>query len=128
MARQRWLPVVFLGFVLHRMSGRTQATVTAPAPPPAASPASPARAVQPASAATVPNDIESGTALRRYLAATLEAYRDATARVEQQAATRKAGAWAVILDADETVISNLQYQIERDRAGLFAGELGGVGP
>jgi 5'-nucleotidase (lipoprotein e(P4) family) len=33
--------------------------------------------------------------------------------VEQQATTHAAGSWAVILDADETVISNLQYQIER---------------
>ena len=53
-------------------------------------------------------------------AATLQAYRDATARVEQQAATRKAGTWAVILDADETVISNLQYQIERIGQGYSA--------
>ena len=70
-----------------------------------------------------------GAAVRRgTYAAALEAYRDATARVEQQAATRKAGTWAVILDADETVISNLQYQIERIGQGYSAGELGGVGP
>ena len=35
-----------------------------------------------------------------------------------QRQTRKAGSWAVILDADETVISNLQYQIERAQAGI----------
>ena len=48
----------------------------------------------------------------------LQAYRAATARVEQQAATRGIGTWAVVLDADETIISNFQYQIERGRLGL----------
>ena len=47
-----------------------------------------------------------------------QTYHDATASVVSAAATRKAGGWAVILDADETVISNLQYQIERAQAGL----------
>lgn len=47
-----------------------------------------------------------------------QTYRDATASVASAAAGRKAGSWAVILDADETVISNLQYQIERAHAGL----------
>jgi 5'-nucleotidase (lipoprotein e(P4) family) len=32
--------------------------------------------------------------------------------------SRAPGSWAVVLDADETVISNLQYQIERAQAGL----------
>jgi 5'-nucleotidase (lipoprotein e(P4) family) len=48
-----------------------------------------------------------------YYAAIVDTYRSATARVEQQSASRKSGTWAVILDADETIISNLQYQIER---------------
>ena len=77
-------------------------------------------AAQPASAATLPNDIKWVQRSAEYYAATLEAYRDATARVEQQASTRKAGTWAVILDADETVISNLQYQIERIGQGYSA--------
>jgi 5'-nucleotidase (lipoprotein e(P4) family) len=34
------------------------------------------------------------------------------------ARSRQAGSWAVVLDADETVINNLQYQIEREQAGL----------
>jgi 5'-nucleotidase (lipoprotein e(P4) family) len=51
-------------------------------------------------------------------AVVLQTYRAATGRVEEQAAARTAGSWAVILDADETVINNLQYQIERGRLGL----------
>jgi 5'-nucleotidase (lipoprotein e(P4) family) len=48
-----------------------------------------------------------------YYAAVIQVYRQATARVEQQASSRPPGTWAVILDADETILSNLQYQIER---------------
>ncbi len=53
-----------------------------------------------------------------YRALVLQTYRLATAHVEREAATRQAGDWAVVLDADETVISNLTYQVERGRAGL----------
>lgn len=53
-----------------------------------------------------------------YHAALYQVYRAATAHVESSAPTRQAGAWAVVLDADETVISNLTYQIERARQGL----------
>ena len=48
----------------------------------------------------------------------LQTYRLATERLEQHAAGRAAGTWAVILDADETVLDNAQYQQERARAGL----------
>lgn len=116
-AAQRWLLVVFLGLVLSACQAERKPPVTTPAPPPAASTA---RAAQPAPAATLPNDIKWVQRSAEYHAAMLETYRHATVRVEQQAATRKAGTWAVILDADETVISNLQYQIERIGQGYSA--------
>lgn len=53
-----------------------------------------------------------------YLAAVVQAYRVATTHVEAMAPGRQNGRWAVILDADETVISNLEYQVERARLGL----------
>jgi 5'-nucleotidase (lipoprotein e(P4) family) len=53
-----------------------------------------------------------------YQAALIQVYRLATARVEQAAATRVAGSWAVILDADETILDNSTYQLERARLGL----------
>jgi 5'-nucleotidase (lipoprotein e(P4) family) len=75
----------------------------------------------PAASATPPG--ATGTALpeairwvqrsAEYQAGIIQTYKAATARVEQQAPTHAAGSWAVVLDADETVISNLQYQIER---------------
>jgi 5'-nucleotidase (lipoprotein e(P4) family) len=55
-----------------------------------------------------------------YYASILQVYRDATARIEQQAPSHTAGTWGVVLDADETVISNLPYQIERIGLGYSA--------
>ena len=48
----------------------------------------------------------------------LQTYRAVTAHVEAQAASRARGTWAVSLDADETVISNLQYQIAQGAQGM----------
>jgi predicted secreted acid phosphatase len=44
------------------------------------------------------------------MAATVQTYRIATSRVETAARGRAAGSWAVVLDADETVINNTPYQ------------------
>ena len=48
----------------------------------------------------------------------LQVYRTVTARVERAAATREPGTWAVVADADETVLDNSVYQVERERQGL----------
>jgi 5'-nucleotidase (lipoprotein e(P4) family) len=53
-----------------------------------------------------------------WAASSVQAYRLAGAHVESAAQGRAARSWAVILDADETVISNVVYQIERELAGL----------
>jgi len=53
-----------------------------------------------------------------YAALTRQIYRQALAHVEAAARDRQAGRWAVMLDADETVINNVQYQIEREPKGL----------
>jgi len=45
-------------------------------------------------------------------------YRLATTRVEQAVAKLPSGSWAVILDADETVLDNSLYQLERSKLGL----------
>ena len=66
----------------------------------------------------LPNDLAWVSSAAEYHAAVMQAYRAATARVEREAAGRAPGTWAVSLDADETVISNLRYQIERGRQGL----------
>jgi 5'-nucleotidase (lipoprotein e(P4) family) len=48
----------------------------------------------------------------------VQTYRAAGDRLTELAAGRTAGAWAVILDADETVLDNSTYQKERAEAGL----------
>jgi len=53
-----------------------------------------------------------------YQALVLQVYRAATAHVETAAASRTDGTWAIVADADETLIDNSQYQVERERQGL----------
>ena len=78
-----------------------------------------ARTPQPAtSAPALPDSLRWVRDSAEYRAATLQTYRSATSSVTSAASGRQAGSWAVVLDADETVISNLQYQIERSQAGL----------
>ena len=105
--------VVCLSFVL--VAGCRTA-----APPPGragATPAPPAGAA-PTAARAEPDSIRWVRDAAEYRAAVLQTYRLVTAHVEREAAGRSAGSWAVVLDADETVISNLTYQAERARAGL----------
>ena len=52
-----------------------------------------------------------------YEAAVRQVYLLAQAQVERAAPGRAAGSWGVVLDADETVISNLKYQEERTALG-----------
>jgi 5'-nucleotidase (lipoprotein e(P4) family) len=89
-----------------------------------AAPPTPARTPAPPPAALQPAEKPLSAALRwardsaEHRAIFLQVYRAATARVEREAATRLGGTWAVVLDADETVIDNSPYQVERERAGL----------
>ncbi len=81
---------------------------------PARTPAPAATAVsQPAQ---LPESIRWMQNSAEYVAIATQTYRLATARVETDARGRQAGTWAVILDADDTVINNIEYQ-----AGLFRG-------
>jgi 5'-nucleotidase (lipoprotein e(P4) family) len=81
----------------------------------------PPAAVTPApapSTASAPHDIHWVRASAEHRALFLQIYRGAQAQVERQAGALPTGGWAVILDADETVLDNSQYQLERARAGL----------
>ncbi|WP_158085605.1 HAD family acid phosphatase [Henriciella aquimarina] len=44
-------------------------------------------------------------------------YDEATAYVEQVAASRPEGSWAVALDIDETVLNNVEYQVRLEESG-----------
>jgi len=110
-------------------SGPRPSAPAAPASPlapsaPAASPAAPAPSpATPGAAQAPPSAPEQPTAIRwvrgsaEHEAALLQAFGLATRLVEQQAATRAPGTWAVISDADETLIDNSQYMKERAALG-----------
>ena len=83
------------------------------------SPASqPAPAATPATAQTIPTGIRWFAAAAEMRAAYVQTYRFATAVLERAAQGRAAGSWAVILDADETVIDNSPYEIQQARIGV----------
>ena len=79
---------------------------TAPVPPAVSAPA------------RDPDSIRWVRDAAEYRAAVLQIYRQATSRVESEASGRISGSWAVVLDADETVLNNATYQLERARQGL----------
>lgn len=84
----------------------------APAAPPAPTP-------PPFSASVgLPDSVRWVRDAAEYPAALEQVYRMASSRVEAEARTQAPGTWAVVLDADDTVISNEVYQEERARAGL----------
>ena len=78
----------------------------------------PAPAATPATATQVPGGIRWFAAAAEQRAAYVQAYRLATTAIERAAQGRAAGSWAVILDADETVIDNSPYEIQQARLGV----------
>jgi 5'-nucleotidase (lipoprotein e(P4) family) len=72
----------------------------------------------PATSTQVSGGIRWFAAAAEQRAAYLQAYRYATATLERRAEGLPAGSWAVILDADETVIDNSPYEIQQARIGV----------
>jgi 5'-nucleotidase (lipoprotein e(P4) family) len=105
--RTTWLLVVALAAGCAS-GGKPPAGAPAPRPAPAA-------AAQPAQ---LPESIRWMQNSAEYVAIATQTYRLATARVEADARGRQAGTWAVILDADDTVINNIEYQAGLFRAGV----------
>lgn len=68
--------------------------------------------------AVVPLAVHWTRTAAEHRAAYLQAYRLAGDRVLESAGSREAGTWAVILDADETILDNSRYQKERAELGL----------
>lgn len=103
----RW--TLLLGFVLAAACRTASPPSEAPAPPPVAA------------STQAPRE---STAIRwvrdsaEHRAIFLQVFRAAAAHVEAAAASREAGSWAVISDADETLIDNSLYNLERERLGL----------
>jgi len=99
-------------------STSTQAPV-APAPPPVV--AAPSQQATAAHALPgLPDDILWVRDSAEYRALSVQAYSLAGRRIEELAAGRQPGTWAVALDVDETVLSNLDHEIELEaNNGVF---------
>jgi 5'-nucleotidase (lipoprotein e(P4) family) len=82
-----------------------------PAPTPAATPAPPAATRSSAAIRWVRESAE-------HRAIFLEIYAAAAAYLDREASQRERGSWAVVLDADETVLDNSTFELEREAAGL----------
>jgi len=95
-----------LAVLLLGVACRTVGPATAPAAPPSTPP-------ERATSAAIRWVRESA----EHRALFIQVYRAATEHVERAAAGLEKGTWAVALDADETVIDNSLYQVERERAG-----------
>lgn len=107
----RWPLVVVLAVSTSCRSATPIAT-------PPATPSVPSTAVAPSPAPApfhAPEAIRWARDSAEHRALFLQVYRAATAHVEGAAATRAPGTWAVVLDADETLIDNSLYQLERAR-------------
>ncbi len=116
MTRQRLLVLVVVLAAACRSAGPVVAPQVPPAIPPPVVAVAPTPDVAPSFRA--PTSIRWVRDSAEHRALFLQVYRQATTHVEQEALARPAGSWAVVLDADETVIDNSIYQVERARAGL----------
>ena len=116
------VPVLLLALAAGCRSAAPPPRPSAPPPPPGATARAPtgAPAASPADAPTA-STAPAGERLEirwvrqaaEYEAAVRQAFLMAEDHVERAAAGRAAGTWGVVLDADETVIGNVAYQIER---------------
>lgn len=66
---------------------------------------------------TAPASLRWTRSAAEHRALFLEIYRNATTAVEQLSVGEPKGRWGVIMDADETVLDNAQYEQERARIG-----------
>jgi 5'-nucleotidase (lipoprotein e(P4) family) len=102
-------PAAALALVILSSSLACRSAAPAPRAAPPAPPPPPAEA----QAKVEPLEIKWVRTAAEYEALVRQAYVAAQAHVEREATGRKPGSWGVILDADETVISNLTHQVER---------------
>jgi 5'-nucleotidase (lipoprotein e(P4) family) len=101
---------LFLLLLLLSAACRSSVPPSQPAAPAVSAPAAAAAKADPDSVKWVRESAE-------FRALFVQVYRLATVHVEAAARTRAAGTWAVVLDADETLIDNSLHELERERQG-----------
>ncbi len=102
-----WITVVSLGVSAAACGRQPASMVVAPA------------RVSPPPARRLPNDVHWFRSSAEYRALARQAYRVAEDRLPELSRGLERGRWAVIMDADETVLDNSEYQ--RRRAVLDSG-------
>ncbi len=109
-----WVTLVWMaGSACATSRAATPGASTSAAPPIAA--AAPT-AASPSPGATPPpmrREIRWVRTSAEYRALALQVYRDAASRLREQSKALGPGSWGVILDADETVFDNSEYQLRR---------------
>jgi 5'-nucleotidase (lipoprotein e(P4) family) len=116
---RRLAPILLLTVLACRSAAPARPPAgRAPAPAPQATPAAAPSAASAASPVPVPSPalpkaVRWVQRSAEYRAACLQIYRAATAHVERAAGGRFSGTWAIVADGDETVISNVQHEVER---------------
>lgn len=114
MARRTRVRLALLGLpVLAACAGAPARTGAPAAPAPPTAPAA-----QGATAAVLPKELHWSRDAAEHDALFAQVYRAATERVDRLAAGLPAGGWAVILDADETVLDNSPYYREQSAGKL----------
>ena len=103
---------------------RSAAPAAAPAPPAVptttAAPApvaAPLAVAAPAATAALPTAIRWARLAAEHRALYLQVFTMATAHVEREAQSRAPGTWAIVSDADETLIDNSVYQVQQAQKG-----------
>lgn len=109
---------LLLALALAVALGCRSAGPVAPPATPAAPPAPASAAPAPASTAVVPAAIRWTSLSAEHRALFLQVFAMAAAHVEREARTRAPGSWAIVADADETLIDNSTYQLEQAQRGL----------
>jgi 5'-nucleotidase (lipoprotein e(P4) family) len=99
-----------LGLVVASTACATRPAPATPGPAPASAPTSAAPNVR--AADSIPLGLRWFRASAERRAIYLETYRAAAATIARRSAGLPAGSWAVILDADETVLDNSPYEQE----------------
>ncbi len=89
-----------------------------PAPQPASPQAATSQAAAPAARSALPLAFQWVRGSAEHRAVYLEVYRAAAARLDSLAAGGGAGEWGVILDGDETILDNSEYEAHRAAQGL----------
>lgn len=108
-------PLPLVAFLVFLLAACASTAPPASAPPATAAPAATvAPAPAAAASAQLADDVRWVRDSAEYHALAAQAYALANRRLDELVAGRQPGTWAVALDVDETVLSNVEHEVELD--------------